>query len=126
MKVREQLGALLGKEFALQADEDMKMINPEVAARIDFKKPKDGEVIYRLRQLAAEKNIPYEPSQDARNALTHYLDFKGLEDPMGEVKPMAKPVYNPSGFDLGPDAPPNQPPGGGGGGNMMVMEQMHH
>ena len=49
MKVREQLGALLGKEFVLQADEDMKIINPEVAARIDFKKPMDGEVIYRLR-----------------------------------------------------------------------------
>jgi len=28
-----------------------------VAANIDFKKPMDGEVIFRLRQLAKERNI---------------------------------------------------------------------
>jgi hypothetical protein len=57
MAVRKQLTKLLGAEFALQADEDKKMINPVVAENIDFKKPMDGEIIYRLRQLAKERNI---------------------------------------------------------------------
>lgn len=47
--VRKQLVALLGDEFALQADEDKKAINPVVATNIDFIKPEDGQVIYRLR-----------------------------------------------------------------------------
>ena len=59
MGVRKQLVSLLGKEFELQADEDKKMINPVVADNIDFRKPMDGEVIYRLRQLAKERNISY-------------------------------------------------------------------
>jgi hypothetical protein len=41
--------ALLGDEFAMQADEDKKMINPVVAENIDFIKPDDGQVVYRLR-----------------------------------------------------------------------------
>lgn len=45
----------------------------------------DGEVIYRLRQLAKERNINYQPSMDAMQALNHYLDFKGLSDPMDET-----------------------------------------
>ena len=64
--VRKQLGMLLGPEFVLQADEDKTMINPVVGENIDFKKPMDGEVIYRLRQLAKERNIQYEPSHDAK------------------------------------------------------------
>jgi hypothetical protein len=47
--VRKQLVAILGKEFELQADEDKSIINPVVAENIDFRKPMDGEVIYRLR-----------------------------------------------------------------------------
>jgi|TARA_B110000285_G_C14895405_1_gene500603 hypothetical protein len=39
----------MGKEFAQQADEDKKIINPVVADGIDFKIPSDGEVIYRMR-----------------------------------------------------------------------------
>jgi len=57
MTVREQLDRLLGKEFTMQADEDYKFINPMVADNIDFKKPLDGHVIYRMRQLAKERNI---------------------------------------------------------------------
>ena len=34
--VRKQLVALLGEEFALQADEDKTMINPVVAENIDI------------------------------------------------------------------------------------------
>lgn len=57
MMVRKQLVALLGKEFECQCDEDKSIINPVVAENIDFRKPMDGEVIYRLRQLAKERNI---------------------------------------------------------------------
>ena len=62
MVVRKQLTALLGKEFALQADEDKKIINGVVAENIDFKRPMDGEVIYRMKELAKERNIQYTPS----------------------------------------------------------------
>ena len=54
-----------------------------VAENIDFKKPEDGEIAYRLRQLAKERNIQYEPSYELRIALNSYLDRKGLRDPMG-------------------------------------------
>jgi hypothetical protein len=57
MKVREMLIALMGKEFALQADEDKKSINPLVAENIDFRKPMEGEIVYRMRQLAKSRNI---------------------------------------------------------------------
>jgi len=80
--VRKQLAALLGDEFVMQADEDKTIINPMVAEKIDFIKPEDGQIIYRLRQLAKERNIDYEPSHDMRVALNAYCDRKGLLDPM--------------------------------------------
>mgnify|MGYP000916569558 CR=1 FL=1 len=127
MVVRKQLIALLGKEFELQCDEDKSIINPMVAENIDFRKPMDGEVIYRLRQLAKERNICYEPSHDARQALNHYLDFKGLSDPLDEGAGPAKisqPVYNPvapldanqNNQDNNNNQPPGFPPGNGDGG----------
>lgn len=91
MEVRKQLTNLLGKEFALQADEDKSIINPLVAENLDFYKPNDGHVIYRMRQLAKERNIQYEPSYDMRIALNNYLDFKGLSDPFDEGQ--EKPKY---------------------------------
>ena len=70
-----------------------------VAENIDFKKPMDGEVIYRMRQLAKERNIQYEPSHDSMMALNQYLEFKGLSDPIeppgGAPKILQQPVYNP-------------------------------
>lgn len=125
MGVRKQLVALLGKEFELQADEDKGCINPVVAENIDFRKPLEGEVIYRLRQLAKERNINYQPSQDAMTALCQYLDFKGLSDPMDETggapKVIPQPVYNPQQDNNNNQfPPPNFPPGGGPGGNVMI------
>lgn len=81
------------------------MINVLVAQNIDFKKPMDGEVIFRMRQLAKERNIQYEPSHDARIALNNYLDFKGVNDPMEDSveKAKAHPYYN-------PNVPPQMPP----------------
>ena len=78
MEVRKQLESLLGKEFVQQSDEDKKSINEWVAANIDFRKPMDGEIIFLMRQLAKERNIPYEPSHDMRQALYAYCDFKGV------------------------------------------------
>ena len=52
----------MGKEFVAQADEDKKLINPLVAENIDFKKPMDGEIIFRMKELAQERNIQYTPS----------------------------------------------------------------
>ena len=66
MAVRKQLINLLGQEFALQADEDKNLINPVVAENIDFKKPSEGEVIYRMKQIAKERNIDYVPSMDCQ------------------------------------------------------------
>lgn len=99
---------LLGKEFVAQADEDKDTLNPVVRDNIDLRVPEDGEVVYRMRQLAKERNVAYEPSYDMRTALNNYLDRKGLGDPMddGAGQPMmAAPVYNP-----GP--PMNMPPPG--------------
>jgi hypothetical protein len=96
MKVRNHLAALLGKEFVIQADEDKSCLNPVVAENIDFKNPEAGEVIYKLRLLAKERNISYEPSYEMRIALNNYLDRKGLPDPLdSNYKPMAMPVYSP-------------------------------
>ena len=64
MEVRKQLSALLGKEFATQADQDKKLVNPLVAGKVDAKKPSDGEIIFRMKELAKERNIQYAPSQD--------------------------------------------------------------
>ena len=74
------------------------MINPMVAEKVDFIKPEDGEVIFRLRQLAKERNIQYEPSMDMRMALNDYLDRKGLLDPMDDGNSRMKqvPIYNPN------------------------------
>ena len=69
MKVRKHLVALLGKEFALEADENKEVINPVVAENIDFKVPETGEIIYKLRLLAKERNIIYEPSYEMKIAL---------------------------------------------------------
>mgnify|MGYP006104526791 CR=1 FL=1 len=48
-KVRKQLVALLGKEFALRSDADKNYINPLIAEKIDYIKPDDGHVVYRMR-----------------------------------------------------------------------------
>lgn len=74
------------------------MINPVVAENIDFMKPEDGQVAFRLRQIAKERSIEYVPSMAMKDALNAYCDRKGLIDPMddgsGAVQ-TAVPQYNP-------------------------------
>jgi hypothetical protein len=74
------------------------LINPLVAENIDFKKPMDGEIIYRMKELAQERNIQYTPSQDMQFALNTYLELKCKSDPSVDgnaVAPLAIPQYNP-------------------------------
>lgn len=77
----------------------------------------DGEVVYRMMQLAKERNISYEPSYDMRMALNAYRDRKGLPDPYedgAQAKMIAAPVYNPSNNGGSGIPPQGGPPGGGG------------
>lgn len=60
------------------------MINPMVAENIDFVKPDDGQVTFRLRQIAKERSIDYEPSMAMKEALNAWCDRKGLIDPMDD------------------------------------------
>ena len=47
--VRNNLVGLMGSDFAKRADTDKLFINQLVAENIDFKRPEDGEVIFRLK-----------------------------------------------------------------------------
>ena len=84
MQLRAQLECLLGKEFVLQAQEDKSVINPVVAEHIDFKIPEDGEVVYRMLQLAKERNIDYTPSHDMSMALNMYIERTGKPHPLSD------------------------------------------
>lgn len=98
--VRNQLTDFLGKEYAQESDNKSR-INQVVADNIDYMKFEQGHVVYRLMQIAKERNIQYEPSYENRMALNQYLERKCLPDPMsGEMAGSV--AYN---------------PGGGGGGN---------
>ena len=47
--VRNNLVALLGNDFANNADNYKININPLVGENIDFRRPEDGEIINKLR-----------------------------------------------------------------------------
>ena len=44
--------------------------------------PDAGHVIYRMVQLAKERNIDYKPSQESYHSLMEYCDKKGLKNPL--------------------------------------------
>ena len=48
MIIRKNLVALMGNDFVYNADNYKININPLVAENIDFKKPEDGEIIFKL------------------------------------------------------------------------------
>lgn len=107
MEVRKQLTKLLGKEFVKRADEDKTFINKLVAEKIDFRMPPDGETIFRMKELAQERNIIYQPSQEMQKALNQYLDINGKADVGGEaVAPLNIPAYNPHEPMANMGAPP--------------------
>jgi hypothetical protein len=52
MQVSEQLSIVLDDKFVKESMTNYDLINPVVAANIDFKTPEQGEVIYKLCILA--------------------------------------------------------------------------
>jgi predicted transcriptional regulator len=98
--VRRSLQGLLGKEFVKKSDEDYSCLNKVVAENIDLKIPEEGEVIKRLVELAAEKNIKYVPSHEATIALNDYCTRKNIKNPLGGAQPSLAsiPQYNPAGM----------------------------
>ena len=63
-----------------------------MAANIDMKTPCTGEVVHRLKQLANERNIDYDPSLEAKEAYRAYCERKRIA-PLIEMVDV--PVYNP-------------------------------
>jgi hypothetical protein len=87
MTVRKQFAGLLGKEFVDQADTDKSCINKVVAENIDMQVPDPGQTIYRLCQLAKERNIEYTPSHESSAQLNSYCDRTGKPHPLGASVP---------------------------------------
>ena len=87
--------------------------------------------MYRLMQLAKERNIAYEPSYSCQMALNDYMERKSLPNPYDDGKkqmqaPMAMPQYNPQNFG-GPSNSDFPPPGndfGGGPGGQVPQQPM--
>ena len=92
--IRLQLAGLkgLGKDFAVKADQG-DHVHPIVAENIDPKKRDEGEVIFRLRQLAKERNIDYTPSIPKKIEYDAYLAKRGFQyDPFNFVDPSQYPL----------------------------------
>jgi hypothetical protein len=125
--VASMLGSLLDEKWVRECHTNYSLINPVVAANIDFKKPEDGEVVLRLVNLAKERNIDYHPSHDSIQNLQAYCLRKNIAPPINMAN---APVYvpQPSPLSFPPAGGPgyggsgNLPPGGyGGSGNMPVQ-----
>ena len=56
------IGGLLDKKFVEECRVNYDLVNPLVAANIDFKTIEQGEIIFKLVTLAKERNIFYIPS----------------------------------------------------------------
>ena len=69
---------MLGKEIVAEFHTNYDLLNPLVAANIDYKTPEPGEVIYKLCMIAKERNIDYMPSQDSQSLLISYCNLKGI------------------------------------------------
>ena len=71
------------------------MINPVIAENIDIKKIDEGHVIFRLVQLAKEKNIDYIPTAASVQAMHAYCLRKGIAPPKGMEAGSDAPIYAP-------------------------------
>lgn len=122
LKVREQLLGVLDKSFAKECMTNYDLLNPVVAANIDFKTPEKGEVILKLVTLAKERNIDYTPSMESQTTLMAYCLRKEINPPEGvciDSAPAYVPVPQPMNIDVAP------PAGGmvGYGGGAPVYQQ---
>ena len=128
LEVRKQLSAILAPEFVRESDVNYDLINPVVAANIDYRKPEDGEVVLRMVNLAKERNIDYTPTHESIVSMHAYCQRKGIPPPEGvggadgpvpQYVPQPAPV-NFAAMDQPPAGgnmpPPGYNPGGGMGG----------
>lgn len=53
---------MLDKAIVAEAHTNYDIINPLVAANVDYKTPEPGEVILKLCMIAKERNINYTPT----------------------------------------------------------------
>lgn len=99
--IRLQLIGLkgLGNEFAVQADQGND-VHPAVVKNIDPKKREAGEIIFRLRQLAKERNINYTPSDPLMTEYNAYLEKTALTDPFDLVDPSQYPLSHRDQFQV--------------------------
>jgi hypothetical protein len=60
--VVNQLSGTLDQKFVKECHVNYDLLNPVVAANVDYKTIEQGQVIYRLVTLAKERNIAYTPN----------------------------------------------------------------
>ena len=88
------IGGLLDKKFVQECYRNYDLLNPLVAANIDYKTIEQGEVILKLVTLAKERNISYVPSQESSTVLFAWCLRKNIPPPISVLGGSA-PVYVP-------------------------------
>ena len=84
---------MLDEKLVKECHSNYDLLNPVVAANIDFKTPEEGEVINKLCTLAKERNIDYTPSMQSQSILFAYCLKRNIPPPIN-VQPQA-PQYAP-------------------------------
>ena len=64
--VAKQLSLVLDKEAVAEFHTNKDLLNKLVADNIDYVTPEPGAVIFKLCQIAKERNIDYTPTQDSQ------------------------------------------------------------
>lgn len=106
MEVSKQLEILLDPKIVKEFHSNYDLLNPVVAENIDYKTPEQGAVIYKLCEIAKQRNIEYTPTMDSQHVLLDYCDRTGKMVPIEGVQqvPTYVPVpdaYNPAGSGMG-------------------------
>jgi hypothetical protein len=77
IQIRSMLVKLKGPEFVKESDTNPQVINKVIIENINLRIPEEGEKISKLMEIAKEKNINYQPSQEAKAAYSLYIDRTG-------------------------------------------------
>ena len=88
------IGGLLDKKFVQECYTNYDLLNPLVAANVDYKTIEQGEVILKLVTLAKERNISYVSSQESSTVLFAWCLRKNIQPPISVLGGSA-PVYVP-------------------------------
>ncbi len=88
------IGGLLEKKFVQECYTNYDLLNPLVAANVDYKTIEQGEVIFKLVTLAKERNISYVPTQESTTLLFAWCLRRNITPPITELGAPA-PVYAP-------------------------------